>query len=79
MDTDLATIGRQTVQAAEELLKTARLKPGAILVVGCSTSEVQGERIGSAGSEETAEAILGSLQAACRKAGINLAVQCCEH
>lgn len=79
MDTDLATIGRQTVLAAEELIKTARLKPGQILVVGCSTSEVQGARIGSYGSDVVAARILSSLQKVCSWYQVSLAIQCCEH
>lgn len=79
MDTDLATIGRQTTQAVEELIKTARLKPGNILVVGCSTSEVQGKRIGSYGSDVVAARILSSLRKVCCTYQVSLAVQCCEH
>ena len=44
--------------AAQELLERAQLEPGSILVVGCSTSEVQGQHIGSAGNREVAAAIL---------------------
>lgn len=73
------SIASETRQVVEELLKIAGLFSGDILVVGCSTSEVRGERIGSAGSEEIAEAILGSLLAGCRRYGVNLAIQCCEH
>lgn len=79
MDTDLATLGRQTVQAAEELIKIAQLKPGHILVVGCSTSEVQGARIGSYGSEVVAARILSSLSKVCSWYQVSLAIQCCEH
>lgn len=79
MDTDLATIGRQTTQAAEELIKTAHLKPGNILVVGCSTSEVQGRHIGSYGSDVVAARILSSLMKVCSWNQLALAVQCCEH
>ncbi|WP_093794698.1 TIGR01440 family protein [Sporomusa acidovorans] len=79
MDTDLATIGRQTVQATEELLKIAQLQPGQILVVGCSTSEVQGARIGSYGSEVVAARILTGLLRVCSWYQVSLAIQCCEH
>ncbi|MEL7633264.1 TIGR01440 family protein [Sporomusa sphaeroides] len=79
METDLATIGRQITQAAEELIKTARLKPGNILVVGCSTSEVQGARIGSYGSEVVAARLLSSLFKVCSRYQVSLAIQCCEH
>jgi uncharacterized protein (TIGR01440 family) len=79
VETDLATIGRQITQAAEELIKTARLKPGNILVVGCSTSEVQGARIGSYGSEVIAARLLSSLFKVCSRYQVSLAIQCCEH
>jgi uncharacterized protein (TIGR01440 family) len=72
-------IGRQVKAAVEELLTVAGLQPGQILIVGCSTSEVQGAKIGSAGSETVAESILRSLAEACEPRRIALAIQCCEH
>lgn len=77
--TELATIRTQMIEAATELLGIAKLTPGQILVVGCSTSEVIGERIGSSGSSEIAKAILGGLLEACAPFGVYLAIQCCEH
>ena len=41
-------------QAAAELIETAGMKAGQILVVGCSTSEVGGEKIGTYSSPELA-------------------------
>ncbi|MDU4960874.1 MAG: TIGR01440 family protein [Sporomusaceae bacterium] len=79
MRDDFEQIRRETRAAVDELLALAGLAPGAVLIVGCSSSEVRGERIGSAGSEEVAAAILDSLLAACSRDGIYLAVQCCEH
>lgn len=79
MEIDLGEIKRQTMAAADELLAVAGLKPGHILVVGCSTSEVRGAKIGSYGSEEVAEVILGALRKSCMAKGVHLAVQCCEH
>lgn len=55
------------------------LKPGHILAVGCSTSEVAGKRIGTAGTLETAEAIFHELRSFAATKGIRLAFQCCEH
>ena len=66
-------------RALEGLLAVARLRPRDIVVVGCSTSEVMGERIGKAGSLEVAEAILDGLLPTLRERGLYLAVQCCEH
>lgn len=55
------------------------LTAGQLLVVGCSTSEVIGERIGTAGSLEVAEMIFRSLTKFQQVTGIQLAFQCCEH
>ena len=76
---EIADVYRQTAEAVNELLVVAAAKPGMILVVGCSTSEVRGQRIGSAGSRTVAESIIGALLAVCQERGIHVAVQCCEH
>ena len=79
MKESMFAIDYQTRQAAEELIQTAGLAAGDILVVGCSTSEVRGKIIGSAGSDEIAVLILDGLMKACHPRNLNLAVQCCEH
>ena len=76
---NLRKIAAETASVAEEILAVAELKLGQVLVVGCSTSEVRGAKIGSAGSEEVAAAILEALMAECGQRGIWLAIQCCEH
>lgn len=73
------TIKRQAAQAAEELLAAARLRPGDILVVGCSSSEMLGRRIGKGSSMEAAEAVYDGLMPVLERAGVFLAAQCCEH
>ncbi len=65
--------------AIEELFAVAKLRENDILVVGCSTSEVVGEKIGSCGSEETAKVIFETLLEHCKKKRVFLAAQCCEH
>lgn len=65
--------------AAQELIEAARLKPEQILVVGCSTSEVGGEKIGTFSSPELAEYVFGGIYRAAKEAGIYVAAQCCEH
>ncbi|HHY34646.1 MAG TPA: TIGR01440 family protein [Firmicutes bacterium] len=72
-------VKRQTKEATTSLLHVARLKPGQILVLGCSTSEVLGHRIGSASNVGIAQAILEGIEEALKGTGIHLAVQCCEH
>jgi uncharacterized protein (TIGR01440 family) len=76
---EISRIYQEVTQAVTELLQLAALQPGNILVVGCSTSEVQGAKIGSAGSSEVAGTILTSLRTACSLSGVYLAIQCCEH
>lgn len=79
METEVAKISRQTQAALTELITAAGLKTGQIVVIGCSTSEVRGEKIGSAGSDEVAAAILTALRQTLQETGIFLAIQCCEH
>jgi uncharacterized protein (TIGR01440 family) len=62
-----------------EFKDQAQLKPGQLLVVGCSTSEVIGEKIGTAGTVEVAEMIFQKLHQFAKETGANLAFQCCEH
>lgn len=72
-------IYQQTKAVMEELGQKARLKAGNIVVIGCSTSEVLGSRIGSNSSPETAKQIFEALREYARIHGVYLAVQCCEH
>ncbi len=66
-------------RALKELLEAASLKKGQILVVGCSTSEVLGHKIGTASSKEAAQAIMEGICPLLNERGIYLALQCCEH
>lgn len=77
--TFLSEARRQVTAAANELLSVALLQRGQVLVVGCSTSEVAGARIGTAGSDAVAQAILEPLWEVTQERGIYLACQCCEH
>ena len=72
-------IKKQAAQAAEELCRVANLKKGNIVVVGCSTSEVTGHKVGSSSSPEVAEAIFEGIHSVLKEKGIYLAAQCCEH
>ena len=72
-------IFQQSYKAAKELIEVARLKCGDILIVGCSTSEVCGSKIGTNSNEEVAARLFDGLYAATNERGVYLAVQCCEH
>lgn len=65
--------------AAAELCEKAKLTAGSIVVVGCSSSEIGGSKIGSNSSMEIAEQVFGGIYDALRERGIYLAAQCCEH
>ena len=69
----------QCETATKELIEIAKLKKGDILVVGCSTSEVVGSKIGTNSDPDTAETIFNAIYSVLKKKGIYLAVQCCEH
>jgi uncharacterized protein (TIGR01440 family) len=62
-----------------EFQEKAVLQPGQLLIIGCSTSEVMGEKIGTAGTFDVAEMIFRVLKNLQQKTGIELAFQCCEH
>ncbi len=75
----MSEIKNQLTKALTELFETSNPESGDILVVGCSTSEVLGEKIGSSGSLDTAKEIFSVLYEETQKRGIFLACQCCEH
>ncbi|MEE0957345.1 MAG: TIGR01440 family protein [Ruminococcus sp.] len=70
---------KQANRAAQELCVAANLKPGDIMVVGCSSSEVTGGVIGKNSSVDAAEAVFTGICDALNENGVYLAAQCCEH
>lgn len=72
-------ITKQAQTVITELLAQAKLQPGSLFVIGCSSSEMVGKRIGKGSSMEAAQAAFRGIYPALRQAGIHLAVQCCEH
>ena len=73
------TITEQARQAVTELLEAAKLRPGQLFVVGCSSSEMVGARIGKGSSLEAAQAAFAGIYPVLQERGIELAVPCCEH
>ncbi|HHU23027.1 MAG TPA: TIGR01440 family protein [Clostridiales bacterium] len=65
--------------AMEELLKKANCRPGDLVVVGCSSSEIVGEPIGKGRAPQVAAAVLEGLLPPLKERGLFLAAQCCEH
>ncbi len=62
-----------------EIIEKAALKEGNILVIGCSTSEIIGSKIGTNSAPEVAAEVFSAFLDAAKEKGIYLAVQCCEH
>ena len=78
-DEVLEEIRTQTKDVLKELLAVAKMKPGQILVVGCSSSEIGSYKIGSHSSETIGQTVYKALYEELKPLGIYLAAQCCEH
>lgn len=72
-------IRAEAAAAAQALLSEAKLKAGEIVVVGCSSSEVDGQKIGTESNPAVAQAILDGILSVLREHDLYLAAQCCEH
>lgn len=69
----------QTLAVMSELGEKAKLKSGDIVVVGCSTSEIIGSKIGTNSSPDVAGVVFEAIYEYANKMGWRLAFQCCEH
>ncbi len=65
--------------ALQELAEQSQLQAGDLLVIGCSTSEILGKKIGTASSMDIAEGLVAEILAFCRPRAVEPAFQCCEH
>ena len=67
MSESMENLRQQAAAAVRELCEKAKLRPGQTVVVGCSTSEVRGGRIGTDSApedgRELAETVLAELSA----------------
>lgn len=75
----LKQIEEDTAKAVRELAETAKLHPGQIMVIGCSSSEISGHRIGSDSHPDIGKAVFDAAYEVLAGKGIYLAAQCCEH
>ena len=78
-DVDLATLMEDSYLLCKEFIEKAKLKKGQLFIVGCSTSEVLGEKIGTASSYSTAGALFQGIDRAAKEKEVFLCTQCCEH
>ncbi|ALC86550.1 hypothetical protein AM499_12460 [Bacillus sp. FJAT-22090] len=70
---------KQIEQLLLEVEQQAFLKENDLFVIGCSTSEIIGEKIGTAGGLEVAEVLYEPLRAFADRNKVHLAFQGCEH
>ena len=75
----LTELKKAAETAARELVEAAKLEAGDLMVVGCSSSEIGGKKIGSDSSEEIANAVFEGIYGVLKEKHIYLATQCCEH
>lgn len=70
---------KQATAVMKELGEKAKLKAGDIVVVGCSTSEIIGSKIGTNSSPDVAGVVFDAIYEYAKEMGWHLAFQCCEH
>lgn len=76
---NIESLKNEAYEATAELLKIADAKPGQVLVIGCSTSEIAGAVIGKDSQPELADAVFNGIYTAANEYKVYVAAQCCEH
>lgn len=79
MENFIFQVQEQAKQAVKELIEISQIKKGSILVIGCSTSEIIGSKIGTNSAYDVAEALFEAIYPIINDNGLYLAAQCCEH
>jgi len=79
MTAESRSIADQAEMLMDELVRMGKLRPGQIVVLGVSTSEVRGQRIGTFGAEEVASLIHEGVERVRARVGVHVVWQCCEH
>ncbi len=79
MKPEYQTIYNELSACVRYLAEHGRLKTGATIVLGCSTSEVAGGMIGHNSVPELGGVLAAAFIDTCDALGLNAAVQCCEH
>ena len=69
----------EIILAASELIEKAQLNSGSLVVIGCSTSEVIGSKIGTDSNPDVANQLFEAMYKVFEEKNIYVAVQCCEH
>lgn len=69
----------QARSAIIELLDVSNVKSGDMIVVGCSSSEICGAKIGTGSNTDAAKVVFEAIYGVIKERGLYLAAQCCEH
>ena len=77
--TEQEMIMAQVTKALLDLKTAGGLRPGAQMVVGCSTSEIAGGRIGKASVPQIGEWVARAALNFCQAQQLTPIFQCCEH
>lgn len=76
---EMDTIQQQTATILEEVLEWSQIQKGQLFVLGLSSSEVIGGKIGKHSSLEVGQVVVKTILDLLSERGIYLAVQGCEH
>lgn len=70
---------KEAYELTKEFLETVNAKENALIAIGCSTSEITGNKIGTSSKPEVAEEVFLGIYEALNERNVFLAAQCCEH
>jgi len=76
---NLTEIANQLTSVINSLLDEHPQKPGSVFVIGCSSSEIAGGKMGKDSSEEIGKIVFETASKLISERGLYLACQCCEH
>jgi len=76
---DIEKIREQLTTITNDVLNEANLHENDVFVLGCSTSEIVGGKIGKASNQAVGQVVIETLLSILKSKKINLAVQGCEH
>jgi uncharacterized protein (TIGR01440 family) len=82
MSESIESIRRDAEVVIREICDQAKLREGSLFIVGCSSSEMIGNRMGTSADGETTavvDAVYEVISNALAERKVFLAVQCCEH
>ena len=65
--------------AVNEIIEKSKIESGDVFVVGCSSSEILGDKIGTNSNVDLGKVVFEEIYNILKEKNIYLAAQCCEH